>query len=453
MLVFIPGGGVPNANYVATAASIQNAISSDIALWVVIPAVTNRLCIIECSFALLCSPLHNTVESAFTLAASKGWKRGNDKTDIMIAGHSLGGVCANQLMQAYSMPYRLIMVFGSYVTESGKYDLTNYPVPVLTLNAELDGLTSPGKTSIWWKQFVSMSKSNPNTFLNKPVIVLPKQNHSDFCPGYNVPGDIMGEVSESFATQNIGKHVGAYLRIQLLQETSPSSADAQLLSTAIDFTRQLLTPYVNAENLAVSGGTSEVCKKAQVTLSGLPAAEQSKLIVADKFQSSTMGLSTCTTNYTAAGGRLVLNTCSHTDYYSDIDNTGFIPCASQLSCKMVSYDRVAQQLKTSTTKKTCSDVNKQNTALALSMATAGTRARYLAKGRQFCFLADTVTSVGPTWLAESLSLKTNSACMNIQSPRLETSINYVVYPGVTFCKLITPARALDWMMTDSLKAN
>ena len=113
----------------------------------------------------------------------------------MIAGHSLGGVCANQLMQGYSMPYRLIMVFGSYVTESGPYDLTNYPVPVLTLNAQLDGLTSPGKTTIWWKQFISMSNSNPNTFLDKPVIVLPLQNHSDFCPGYNVPGDIMAEVS------------------------------------------------------------------------------------------------------------------------------------------------------------------------------------------------------------------------------------------------------------------
>jgi hypothetical protein len=200
MLVFIPGGKVPNVNYVPTAASIQKALAPVANLWVVIPAVQNRLCIIECTATLICSPLHNSIEGALSLAKTKGWVRGDDKTDIFLAGHSLGGVCANTYMQAYSMPYRSLMVFGSYVDEAGTYDLINYPVPVLTLNVELDGgLARPGKTSIWWKQFVTMSSSNPETtLLDKPVIILPKLNHSDFCPGFNVPGDLMAEVLSYF---------------------------------------------------------------------------------------------------------------------------------------------------------------------------------------------------------------------------------------------------------------
>ena len=47
MLVFIPGGNVPNAHYVNTSKAIQAA--TNLNLWVTIPSVTNRLCIIECT--------------------------------------------------------------------------------------------------------------------------------------------------------------------------------------------------------------------------------------------------------------------------------------------------------------------------------------------------------------------------------------------------------------------
>ena len=91
MMVFIPGGKVPVANYVATAKAIQEeANSMSIRLWVVIPAVFQRLCIISCTASQVCAPLHSNVESALSEAAAQGWKRGKDSEDIFLAGHSLG---------------------------------------------------------------------------------------------------------------------------------------------------------------------------------------------------------------------------------------------------------------------------------------------------------------------------------------------------------------------------
>merc|ERR1719433_368883 len=131
MLLFIPGGKVPNQNYLFTGASIQQASAKSVRLWVVIPAVFQRLCIISCSATSICSPLHDVVEGALSEAKSKGWNRGKDDEDIWLAGHSLGGVCANTLFKAYTssnkFPYAGVIVMGSYVDETGNYDVTHFP--------------------------------------------------------------------------------------------------------------------------------------------------------------------------------------------------------------------------------------------------------------------------------------------------------------------------------------
>jgi len=38
-------------------------------------------------------------------------------------------------------------------------------------------------------------------------------DHSDFCPGYKVPGDIPSELEESVSTEIIGKLVGSWIEL------------------------------------------------------------------------------------------------------------------------------------------------------------------------------------------------------------------------------------------------
>ena len=70
-----------------------------------------------------------------------------------------------------------------------------------------------------------------------------------------------------------------------------------------------------------------------------------------------------------------MDTCSHTDYYADVDNTGSIEASSELACKLVSYDRVAQQLGVPTVNLPCREFNKQVVALAESLAFSSTLER------------------------------------------------------------------------------
>eukprot|EP00971_Amphidinium_carterae_P168181 3332293-Amphidinium_carterae.1 len=201
MLLFIPGGDVPNQNYLATVEAVQQTLAKDVRLWAAIPAVFKRLCILSCTTPSLCGTLQGDVEDAFKQAVTQGWKRGDDSKEVWIAGHSLGGVCANTLFQAgtkngVDFPYAGVIVMGSYVDVSGEHDVLHYPKPVLTLNAELDaGAARPGKTAIWWEQHLELRKTlgEEAALESKPVIILPKLNHSDFCPGFDVPGDLMAE--------------------------------------------------------------------------------------------------------------------------------------------------------------------------------------------------------------------------------------------------------------------
>jgi len=361
MLVFIPGGKVPNARYAETARAIQRS-AEQLRLWVVVPAVFQRLCIISCSATSVCSPLHSTVEGALAEAAAQGWKRGKDTEDMWLAGHSLGGTCANYLFQAYSkpgaaVPYAGLVVMGGYVDETGAYDLTHFPVPVLTLNVELDGgLARPGKTAVWWRQHLALQAAHGEKFAlaHKPVLVLPKLNHSDFCPGFDVPGDLPAEVPQAEATEEIGRVVAAFLHLRAGGAPSAAQQGLEPLWTKAAWTRQLLGPYLEAQDLEHSSadtsssekGSSPFCVAAQRLIAGLSKEDDARLEVADGFHTTSPGLMHCHPKYTASEGRLTARTCSHADYYVDVANTGEITAASEVACKMLSSDRVASELKT-----------------------------------------------------------------------------------------------------------
>ncbi|CAE8601350.1 unnamed protein product [Polarella glacialis] len=474
MLVFIPGGKVPNQHYEATARAIQAAAAEkQINLWVVIPAVFQRLCIISCTSPKICAPLHGAAEAALTVAQGQGWARGTDSEDLWLAGHSLGGVCANTLFQAYSspsaLPYAGLIVMGSYVDETGDHDLVNFPTPVLTLNVELDGgLARPGKTSVWWRQHLELmsSKGEGYALANKPVIVLPELNHTNFCPGFDVPGDLPAEVDQATATGLIGQSVAAFLVLQMnTSSTAEKAAAAALLSEQVAWTKQLLTPYLKAQDLErmpsdtkiSAEGASPFCAHAQHMVAGMSDSDDARIEVQDGFHVDSQNLEHCHPNWTSLNdGRILIRSCGHTDYYPDISNTGTITAASEIACKMLSSDRVAEQLKTvaAVTNVPCSEGNRYAVSVAEQLAAPSTLERFRSQGRGWCFLDDahTAGNIGPLWVfKDALQLEENATCMSVTSPVLFTELDDQIYPGSHYCKFLSPARALDWMMTDSLK--
>merc|ERR1719183_2631740 len=135
LLIFLPGGLVPNEHYKLTAQAIQKA-TTDVRLTVVIPEVFQRLCIITCPFKKTCSPLKSRIDAA---VAKSGFKSKNPKEDTWVAGHSLGATCANYLVQAYGFEYAGVMIFGGFVDLTGDGSIANFSIPVLHMAGEVDG--------------------------------------------------------------------------------------------------------------------------------------------------------------------------------------------------------------------------------------------------------------------------------------------------------------------------
>mmetsp|Transcript_15990 Transcript_15990/g.36273 ORF Transcript_15990/g.36273 Transcript_15990/m.36273 type:complete len:375 (-) Transcript_15990:30-1154(-) len=356
---------------------------------------------------------------------------------------------------------------GSYVDESGDYDVIHYPKPVFTLNVELDGgLARPGKTSTWWHQHLALTSSmgEEKALQQKPVVILPGLNHSDFCPGFDVPGDLPAEVGQDAATATIGEAVAAFLRLHVGSPAAREDA-MKFLREKAAWTKQLMDPYLKAQDMERTAsdtttspeGASPFCAKAQHIVAGLSPEDDKRINVLDGFHVTSPHLEHCHPNWTATGGgSFMLHSCSHTDYYKDIANTGSLTAASEISCKLLSSDRVCQQLKTKAAKPKvdCREGNKWAVKVAESMAAPSTLERFKRIGRGWCFEADVPTfgNVGPVWVfTDALTLKETPTCMSVSSPVLKTEIDGKIFPGSHYCKFLSPARVLDWMMTDGIK--
>lgn len=280
----------------------------------------------------------------------------------------------------------------------------------------------------------------------------------------------MAEVDQAAATEIIGQHVAAFLMLHIEGISSSARGRAtDLLDASVQWTESFMAPYLKAQDLermtnitTVSvEGTGPLCAQAQRTIAGLATLDDARLTVNDGFHVSSPNLEHCHPNWTHTGAglrNLVVDSCSHTDYYADVDNTGEITAASEIACKMLSAARVAQQLNTTSEfpDRDCKSINEYVVRKAEAMAAPSTLARYRAKGKGWCFLADveTLGDVGPLWVfKDALTLKENATCMAVASPRLKTALDGKIYPGNHYCKFLSPARVLDWMMTDSLKGS
>merc|ERR1711907_689151 len=79
---------------------------------------------------------------------------------------------------------------------------------------------------------------------NKPVVIVPGIDHSDFCPGFQVPGDVYpSDVSSEEASSRIGEPFAAWLHIRSTQSDEIKAEDLKTLIDGAEFTRSdLLGP-------------------------------------------------------------------------------------------------------------------------------------------------------------------------------------------------------------------
>ena len=126
---------------------------------------------------------------------------------------------------------------------------------------------------------------------------------------------------------------------------------------------------------------------------------------------------------------------------------------------MASSERVAEQLHLSSgsynSTLTCMDMNiiAYETAIEyLKTTDAGVEAlaRFEERGRPICFKPDfdAFGNIGPLWVSNSMTIKDDKKnnCLEVASLKLgPQALDSHIFPGVHYCKLLSPARVIDYI--------
>jgi hypothetical protein len=244
---------------------------------------------------------------------------------------------------------------------------------------------------------------------------------------------------------------------------SPVSAELQKVAKTnmkamLAFTSSMCDPYLQAFELEAKGTSGAWCATAQHTIAGLSKDDADKLKIEGEachlVDGSKGDFEKWHTSYNASQGVLEVECGAYKEIFLDPINTNVHGAAKSLDCKMLDGTRVAEQLKVTTDLTVqCADINRQAVAAAEKMLPAKTLQRYHGKGRKYCFMEDktVVGNIGPLWVQSNLKQKETEQCMEVTSLTLISTISSKIFPGSHYCKLLSPALAMDWMYTDSHK--
>jgi len=445
MFLLLPGAGVQVDHYEATARGIQAASRrlSKQEPWVVIPNG-------ECSL--------DTVGAALAAADAQGFQPASDSA--WLAGHAEGGGACMEILSPF-IDSKGLLFLGARPSDAFKLEAER---PALVLGAELDGgKARPGRLSSWFARLGGSQNS---------VAILPKQNSSSFCPGFDLAEDLLGEVPQDVATANIGDAVVAFMH--------PDGSGSTL---AVDYAQRLLTPFMRAlhlEHLPDGGvdvnGSSPFCQTAQRVIAGLSPEDDARLVLRDQYSprasyttnvtDPTGTLKHCHGDDATAAtdptptGELVAKICSYAGYNGSFSSTGRYKdydgeAAAEIGLKMYSHDFIAEKLEAEPRElnTTCLDVNKRAVEIAQGLVLPETLDRYRSRGRGLCLLDDIAVymNIGPFFIIGSVNYTETPDCLEVSGFRLKLELDETA-GGIQYCKLMSPAFVLDWMMTGSLKS-
>lgn len=485
-IVWIQGAQVASALYVPLLQQLQQASSTK--LWVGMPSFLGD------------TPEPLRLEADIDDTLSKMQAAGFPKdAKVFYGAHSLGTVFLQMFCSKTPSRCTGQILTGGFIARSNYYPKFSYPVTTLTMGGSLDGLARVTRA-------VAESFYQQITLANQakafPVVVIEGMNHWQWASGDNISTlvkkrDLKAEISESDAHQTAAKLMADFIA-QVL-----GSGQGLLVAGAVSLTRTFVEPLIEAYNLEgsrhfnaprqIKGPGAKECVKGGCPDSS-PWAVQAQAIIAGpldgwKLKSSNEFVDCSSTPIT--GEEFHLPTISNntntktvmTTTYSqcnwdvgDVEDTGFVyTSANEIGTKLSSR----QCLEILGVGKSdvpfsvddpdfCMMANQQAYQWALNKADSATKLRFNRYGQPYTFGADIQKAGGPLFLDAGITYKDmGDAGVQISSPAQKTEIDYwkrhfgpiprpsiIPDPGCFhYCKLLSPARAMEWVYVDGLRRN
>eukprot|EP00759_Apiculatamorpha_spiralis_P040858 PhF_6_TR39656/c1_g1_i1/m.58842 len=415
--------------------------------------------------------------------------------------HSLGGIMLQGFLASNTSAANVQVLLGSFLNR--KYNSNPFPIPTLTIAGELDGLCRLFRMAESYNFHV---RHTENADRISPVVVIPGLTHMQFAGGVppsNVKNnDLVPEITYDDAHNQIATLVLAFATS--VQNNAPSTIIQNALQSSTTYFGPILDAYEQEGNTQIKPPCN-CC--ANVSSCPFPleyhfpigevnyyACPQQKGCRAESTwasvaQQSLAGLTSIRYNISVSFHPVsqenpsnlpkIFTNCSKPDssclltmtgvaenvYASDILDTGFYTqAATEIRAKMSSRQEVYLRagipnadFNVTDSPNLCAEANQISLNWALQHAPANTVARFQRLGQQIEFGPDVPEIGGPWWINNALNFNvTGPKQVVVTSPMMKFPDPFPLLPFTCcfhYCKLLSPARALEWLMLDGLRAN
>ena len=468
-LVVVQGAQIHPEQYAPLVSVLQNI--SQFSLWVGIP---------DYHFDVP-EPLEigSGIDRILKAMKSKGM---NDSVPVFFAGHSLGGVILQDYLQNHSTLAKGQILLGSFLLE--KYRNTTYKVPTLTIGGELDGLT---RVTRIMEAFYHQVLNSTNQNANFPVIVVKGMTHFQFAsgepPALVKARDLRPEISyedahkqvATFATAFMSLHTGdpsALKEIESAVQTSGEFFQPLIAAYTKEGFYQFKPPCYDKPPTSKCTYGSPWTEYAQTIMGGL-SSTSTKIVDRDAFhpvyQINPVHLPHILNNCSKPDNCVLQTVTVTQNLYETGDSldTGFISTsASEIKAKLKSRQAIMEaagyknvDFNATDSPSICKVINQESYEWAKKNAHTESLARFDKYGVPMVMGEDKGPyNAGPLWIWTPLSRSktTNSsggAVLEVRAPMMRTPTDYFIKAsaGFHYCKLLSPARATEWIYVDGLR--
>jgi len=463
-LIFFIGAYCKQQAYVKHLQAIQ--LKVPFPLWIAIPWILDDLPIPV--------GLSGYVDSAKDDLEQNGFK--SDK--YFFGGHSLGGSSVASWAHSNAAQVEGVILWGAYVSKSVLDFPKNYGAPVLTVGAELDGwMARITRIAEAYDHMKSSSVGFEKSKYSHPVVVIPGLNHASFLSGTPPSAvqetDLRAFISLEQAINNISDASSAFLTITRLgKNNSPEAVamiDHLIDEVAAPFLEPILdmyylegapfissfknsTPWVQMTQELVAG---DLMKERNITVID---EYKTFVIISGEFSHAKPKIEPSPTNKSITD----ILSYSHSAYNPRtskwIDAANYY-AATEVGAKFKSREAVYNYfgLPFNVPEATCKEINLLCLQYVLNKYNGPQSAldRFFKYGQRIEFVNDTESTSGITWVNRPIITTNTSTTYQVSSRSLLSPIDFPVSvaAGMLYCKLMSPARILEWILVDGLKKN
>ena len=412
--------------------------------------------------------------------------------NIMIAGHSLGGVMAQNYANKNTDTIKGQILMGSVLLRDNRKindDGTthfDYQIPTLTLGGTKDGLMRVSRlTEAYWHSQINVEASQANMF---PIFALEGTSHMSYMTG-DAPKavkkrDLVPDVDDATARKSFGGAVVEFISQVVAQDFSYEIKND---------TKNVLKGLLEGIEMEGSYALKPPCYGHETENPYLPTCTHGNPWT-DQYTQIMMGGTFDNTNITVVNDDnfhrvqsiepvhlpSVTTTCdkkatepcelktvtvSENKYdFLDMLDTGYYSiAASEIKTKLSSRQEVqlhggmefADFHEDDEVGNRCAEINDASISWAYERLSDAAKANYDKYGQKYVTGDDLGPyNEGPLWIWTFMSYKESDdkKTVTVQAPMMRTPDDYFIgsAAGFHYCKVLSPFKVLEWMYVDSL---